>query len=94
MIIEVIEMLWKQHYIVGFTVISMLFTMPLASAAEDDVVVFGGQYDESNNEPVSINVEPPAQVIEETPAENVTIDSYETPSSNTDVMNQRIILIL
>ena len=41
-------MKWKQKYIVGITVMSMLFALPLVSAEEDDVVVFGDEFDNNS----------------------------------------------
>ena len=68
-------MIWKHKYIAGLTAMTMLFTMPLVSAAEDDLEVFGEQYGK-NSEPVN-SVEPPAPVIIEeqpVPSENMSND--------------------
>lgn len=37
----------KSKYIIGAVIISMFFTMPLSYATDDDVVVFGGEFDDN-----------------------------------------------
>ena len=38
-------MRWKHNYIVGMTVMSMFFTLPLVSAEEEEVIVYGDEFE-------------------------------------------------
>ena len=38
-------MKWKHKYMVGITVMSMFFALPLVSADDEDVVVYGGEFE-------------------------------------------------
>ena len=78
-------MRWKNKYVVGIATLSMVIAVPLASAAEDDVVVFGGQYEE-NSEPSSVdnNVEPSNPVVEET--QPATENNVEVEQNNNEIV--------
>ena len=63
-------MRWKHKYIVGMTVMSMFFTLPLVSAEDDDVVVYGEDFEPetetvANDENTSV-IETPEEQTNET----------------------------
>lgn len=52
----------KQKYIIGFTALSLITSLPLTSAADDDdVVVFGDQFDEKSEQKIEPVAEPQPQ---------------------------------
>ncbi|MBR2179905.1 MAG: hypothetical protein IJ862_05890 [Selenomonadaceae bacterium] len=65
-------MRWKK-YIIGMTVMSMFFTLPLVSAEDDDIVVYGDEF-EPKAETVSTDNDVPideGNTIVETPEEQI-----------------------
>ena len=72
-------MKWKQKYIVGITVMSMLFALPLVSAEEEDIVVYGGEFDNT-----TLSTTESAPVNES----NAAVDAVETPQNqNNEITN-------
>ena len=71
---------WKQKYIVGITVMSMFFTLPLVSAEDGDgeVVVYGEGF-EPEETPVETPEETPVEEPEETPIEEPEETPVEEP---------------
>ena len=79
-------MRWKHKYIVGMTVMSMFFTLPLVSADDDgDIVVFGEEFEPKTEtvETSATNETPPtdsSEVTVETPEEKIT--ETESPATS------------
>ena len=78
-VIGVSKMRWKNKYIAGITIMSMFFTLPLVSAEEDEIVVYGGEFEPevettATNENSTANEgNVPAETpVVETPEEQIT----------------------
>ena len=91
----------KRKHIIGTAIASMLFALPLVSAADDDVVIFGEQYEEtvepvqvpndtpSSSEDNSENSEQKSDTLENIPETNDESNS-ETTSYDTNEIKSEV----
>ena len=95
-------MRWRDKYIVGMTVMSMFFTLPLVSA-EEEVVVYGDEFDNGDetaatDESVPINenstvTEAPVETPEEqitVPEDTITIEDTTDTEGTTESENTNV----
>ena len=76
-------MKWKHKYIAGITAMSLFFALPLVSAEDDEIVVYGGDF-EPETETIATDetapiVEIPKEQMNE--PENTTVDTEENQSA-------------
>ena len=71
----------KRKYIIGMVITSMLFSIPTTSSADEEVIIFGGEFDDDisnvNQSTQNVNNEQQITQVENEPNNEINDDSIE-----------------